>query len=71
MPAIDNRSGDELMADDITTLTAALVEAYGALTLLRPQPFEQKYTAWQRAVRIVEDALRIHPVERWTAVRED
>ena len=47
-------SADELMADDVTTMTSALVEAYGALTMLRPQPFEQKYTAWQRAVRIAE-----------------
>ena len=66
-----DRSADELMADDVTTMTSALVEAYGALTMLRPQPFEQKYTAWQRAVRIAEDALRIHPSERWTTVLED
>lgn len=65
------QTGDELITDDVTTMTSALVEAYGALTMLRPQPYEQKYTAWQRAVRIAEDALRIHPSERYTTVLED
>ena len=65
------QTGDELMADDVATMTSALVEAYGALTMLRPQPWEQKYTAWQRAVRITEDALRIHPSERFAKVLED
>lgn len=62
----DERTGLELFVDDAATMTSALTDVYVALIALRPTPADVKYTVWQRAMRASEDALRIHPVERYT-----
>lgn len=64
----DDRTGEELIIDDTVALTGALHDVRRALIALRPAVTDTKYTVWQRAMRTSEDALRIHPTERYTQI---